>query len=672
MSRRVIELGGIVLAAAILLVVLANATLVDRVPPTVQRISLGRTNGDDHVGLTHTTVDVEFSEPVQHATAERRFHITPAVTGTISWDGARTLIFTPDQRLPIATTFHVTIDPGFADLAGNVSSAGTGDWAFSTIGLPTLASSVPAAGAADVPVDSAITLTFDRLMDVDLTQAAISIQPALSFRATWSGTTVTLTPSISLAYATQYTVEVSAQASDTDGNALDRPVAVTFTTVGAGLAVRQVLPAPGSGGAAVGGPIAIVFDGPIDPDTITGRVQVTPPASGNLVVGQVPSDLPGVEPVRNVLEFDPTSPLAPHTTYTVELLPGVQRLGDPTKVASGRTWTFTTGAPTETLQNQIVFLSARGGVRNVWAMNPDGTNAREITSEIAPVTSYDVSGDGRRIVYAVAGSVLSLHLSDASTQPLSPPSAADYAPCLTSDGTRAIVGRRDRASGQDLGWWLIPVASDAQPRQLVPDGAPPLGSADAAASAANPAGPGTWDCAAASSPDGQTAIVTDAAHEILEPALAGAGPATLTGLVEPASAVTWSDALRGYVVQARRQSDGTSGTWLLRPGEPPAQIAGAGASTDVSTHGDLVWVDEQSTPTGLAYLPAGQVQPAPLAADSLYLDRDPAFSPGGDVIVFARVQASGPGQSAGLWVIDTSGADLRQLAADGASPRWVP
>lgn len=47
-----------------LLLILANATLLDRVAPAVQAITLGRTTGDAHVGLIHTTVDVEFTKAV--------------------------------------------------------------------------------------------------------------------------------------------------------------------------------------------------------------------------------------------------------------------------------------------------------------------------------------------------------------------------------------------------------------------------------------------------------------------------------------------------------------------------------------------------------------------------------------------------------------------------------
>src|SRR5689334_7760842 len=38
------------------------------------------------------------------------FHIAPAVKGTFRWSGTTTLIFTPDQQLPYATKYDVSID----------------------------------------------------------------------------------------------------------------------------------------------------------------------------------------------------------------------------------------------------------------------------------------------------------------------------------------------------------------------------------------------------------------------------------------------------------------------------------------------------------------------------------------------------------------------------------
>src|SRR5438132_12364564 len=38
------------------------------------------------------------------------FHIMPAVKGTFRWSGPTTLIFTPEQQLPYATKYEVTLD----------------------------------------------------------------------------------------------------------------------------------------------------------------------------------------------------------------------------------------------------------------------------------------------------------------------------------------------------------------------------------------------------------------------------------------------------------------------------------------------------------------------------------------------------------------------------------
>jgi hypothetical protein len=316
---------------AALLLVLASATLIDRVPPTVQGISLGRTNGDDHVGLTHTTVDVQFSKSVDRSSAEKRFRIAPDVAGSLTWDGDRTMIFTPQEKLPVNTAFNVSVEPGFRDPAGNVATSGVTGWPFKTVGSPALVASDPADGATDVPVLQPIVLTFDRLMDVALTQSAITLSPPAPFDATWSGTSVKLTPTEPLAFGTRYTVDVSGKASDTDGNGLVAPVSVGLTTVSAGLQGAQVMPSDGSAGAPVDGPIAIRFDGPVDPASIAGAIRVTPEVNGEVRVGESASDVPGEAARADLVVLQPSSPLAPHTTYTVTLQPAS---GEPTTLAA--------------------------------------------------------------------------------------------------------------------------------------------------------------------------------------------------------------------------------------------------------------------------------------------------------------------------------------------------
>jgi uncharacterized protein YfaS (alpha-2-macroglobulin family) len=54
------------------------------------------------------------------------FRISPAVNGTFRWSGTTVLIFTPERRLPLATTYNVTIDPTAAAVSGRRLSTSYG------------------------------------------------------------------------------------------------------------------------------------------------------------------------------------------------------------------------------------------------------------------------------------------------------------------------------------------------------------------------------------------------------------------------------------------------------------------------------------------------------------------------------------------------------------------
>jgi hypothetical protein len=41
-------------------------------------------------------------------------------------------------------------------------------------------------------------------------------------------------------------------------------------------------------------------------------------------------------------------------------------------------------------------------------------------------------------------------------------------------------------------------------------------------------------------------------------------------------------------------------------------------------------------------------------------------------LLFTRVQAADQTASAGIWLCDLDGRNLRQLSTDGADPRWLP
>ena len=93
-------------------------------------------------------------------------------------------------------------------------------------------------------------------------------------------------------------------------------------------------------------------------------------------------------------------------------------------------------------------------------MNPDGSNQREVTAELAPVSGYDISGDGTTIAYGAGGVVKKMsHRAATTCTTLTPGGNFEYAPTFTPGrhGRRGGSARRQRRT--DLGYWRYPLVS---------------------------------------------------------------------------------------------------------------------------------------------------------------------------------------------------------------------
>ncbi|MEX2011095.1 MAG: Ig-like domain-containing protein [Chloroflexota bacterium] len=680
--RRVISLGSLLLAVVALGFVLVNATLVDRRAPSVTGISLSAAaDGSGRLAHTVTSIDIEFSEPVKTGSVERRLGIVPYVPGAISWNGS-IAIFTPSQKLPQATAFTVRIAAGFEDLAGNAATAGV-EWQFSTVGPPAVVSTDPLDGAADVPVDATVTITFDRLMDTQAVESAIRVEPAVELRPAWSGQTLALTFVNPLQFATTYTVTIATGAADTAGSRLLTRFETRFATVSAGLGVERTVPADGVAGIGVQTPIAVVFDGPLDPATIGEALQITPPVPGTIEAIALPSDAdprPAPDAPRRpatVLVFRPSDALASHTTYSVSLAPVVTRLDAPGEVAAGRTWTFTTGQPALSGQNQIAFLSARSGSRNVWLMNPDGSNPRQLTTELVPVAGFDVSGDGDRVAWSAGGTIRTMRMDGGDVQTLTEANAFEYAPRFSPDQRSLLVGRRDGA-GVDLGYWLVPLdATAGGERQLLAGGAPPLGSTLLEGDAVNATERALpWAAQAAFEPAGRRLLITTAPGNVqlvdLDPDVPELAVVD-TGIVA-AAGPAWSPAEGRFIVAGRQGGQSTDGIYAVGVDGTAVRLVPGGGSVAVAPDGLLAFlVSDSSGAARLAIARSTDAQPRVLTpAGDLLSDRSPAFAPDGRSILFARVRGDETVVSAGIWVIDPATSRRSPLTTDGGYPRWLP
>ena len=96
---------------------------------------------------------------------------------------------------------------------------------------PRLLSSVPDSGAAGVPRNASISLTFSEGMEPRSTEDAVSLAPRIKIRQRrWSGRTLTLIPAEELKAHQTYTLIVGTTAADRHGNPMETGAAVPFST----------------------------------------------------------------------------------------------------------------------------------------------------------------------------------------------------------------------------------------------------------------------------------------------------------------------------------------------------------------------------------------------------------------------------------------------------------
>jgi hypothetical protein len=381
------------------------------------------------------------------------------------------------------------------------------------------------------------------------------------------------------------------------------------------------------------------------------------------------------DPPGAVLLLQPSEPLAAHTTYTVTLGPVVRRAGSTDQVTTARTWRFTTGQPTTSAHNHVAYLSAGGGMRDLWLMNPDGSAPRQVTAGLAPVSAFDVTLDGTRVAVAAGGEIRTMAIDGSGESVLTTDGRFEYAPRFSPDGGSLLFARRE-ADGTDAGWWLTRLAPDgAGERQLLANGAPPLGSTELEGDGIE-AGDGfpVWAGRAGWDPPGRRVLLTTATGQVVlvdlqaEDAAEAVRPTGLTA----AGAGAWSSSIGRFIIVGRTGGDQAGGLYSVDAAGIARRISD-GAGSVAAADGRMVALLVRSGET--THVAIGDVAradaPAPLTSDAELSDRWPAFSPDGATVLFGRVRGDGT-VSAGIWTIDVAGGGAVALSTEGAYPRWLP
>lgn len=179
---------------------------------------------------------ITFSEAVDPTTINAqtvkvRRDGTTDVAGTLSYVGT-TASFKPATQLQANTNYVGEVTIGVKDLAGNALS-GTYQWSFTTLSPPApipeppLVLTVgPLDGATNVPVDSAIVVSFDAPI-LPFEFGLIDGRPvAVTFNA--DDTIVTMKPTVNLTRGVTYTARIFV--ADVTGKQMDEPFEWRFST----------------------------------------------------------------------------------------------------------------------------------------------------------------------------------------------------------------------------------------------------------------------------------------------------------------------------------------------------------------------------------------------------------------------------------------------------------
>jgi hypothetical protein len=466
-----------------------------------------------------------------------------------------------------------------------------------------------------------------------------------------------------------------------------------------GLVAQTLIPSNAVEGIAITSPIAVVFDRALDPASVRDNLlTITPAVAGSLDAIALPGAAGLLDGARRVLSFQPSGPLEPNTTYEVTLRPGL--LGaDGTGLPAGRTWTFTTGAPTATLSNQVVFLSDRAGIANLWAMNADGTNQHQLSAELSPVVDYAVAPDGRAFVVADGALLIWQHADGSARRLLTDTNVVEFDPSYSPDGSTLVFGRADPARGSGLGLWMRD-ADGSDPRLVeLPAVAAPTPSTQVPARVPLLRAPSI-------SPDGTALAFVDDAGRVavldLERNQLSSAPFVAF------SAPTWLGDGNGVLLSGMAADPGT-GARILAPrsavspldadslGAGPAQLAalrmvvfsrpGSSVTTTAFGAGASRPVVDAAGRLAFIRLGGGDAASGSLWLASSVTDaghevlRDPgaraafaSFAPEPGAMVISRVPGAGgdPTLTGGVWRVNLGTGAAQQLSVDGTLPRWLP
>ena len=325
--------------------------------------------------LADSAITVIFNRPVVPLVINQEqddlpnpLEITPAAEGNGEWVNTSVYVWRPSEPLIGRQIYTVKI---LADVVNGIGDgadmAANMEWTFGVIPPSINRLTLPGSGSRardnyqHMRLNQALELVFNQPMDTTSTESAINMssttgQVPLEFSWNELQTTVTFTPTQLLDLGTDYILNVSSSAQSIYGGQI-REGLVWRATTSYPPAIVRTIPTDGDTAVKFSSRFKIDFASRMNAESIKGKIIFDPSISGD------------PDGSYNSWEWSQTFwGLAPSTTYTVRILPGMTDIhGNP--INEERVVTFTTAAyaPSVRLQMHSPFAIYRqGGETAVW------------------------------------------------------------------------------------------------------------------------------------------------------------------------------------------------------------------------------------------------------------------------------------------------------------------
>ncbi|CAG0936630.1 Alpha-2-macroglobulin [Thermoflexales bacterium] len=348
--------------------------LVAKLPPFV--IDRAPARGEEQG--TEAPITLSFDKPMNRASVEQSFQITPKISGAFKWNDDNTQVaFVPTgQGFARGEIYNVNVLT--TALAANGQMLGQPlEFTFKAVGFLDVTQVMPTDGTEGVGTDTDITVMFNRPVVplVPIEQQAtlpqpLVIDPPVKGQGEWINTSIyVFRPDERLQAGIQYTAKIAAGLQDPLGAALREDLVWSFTTM-----TPQVIangPSEGETDVWLDRSLQVVFSQPMDHANVESlfslhqgspdgpQVQGTftwvtsTVMGGDMPMGMngsiMAAPLPGGGPARallgETLTFTPTNLLERETVYFARLASGAQGASGGLPMPADYVWSFTTVKP---------------------------------------------------------------------------------------------------------------------------------------------------------------------------------------------------------------------------------------------------------------------------------------------------------------------------------------